>query len=161
MYRFFVALLILLVLTGNAFAKAPKVGEKAPDFTITSTKGEKLTLSSLKGKVVLMGMFHICVPCMNQAIEFEQVRKTIGSEALAIIGINTHGDSKADVLDYLGKFPDPVHFPYYLDPSMHVYKTYIQHDMPTVIVIDKDGVIRSRTSSIGAEQLISLLKKLL
>lgn len=161
MQKLFLVLLSLFFFTDFAYAGAPKVGEKAPDFTIVSTKGEKLTLSSLKGKVVLMGMFHICVPCMNQALEFENIRKRAGMDALAIIGVNTHGDSKGDVMDYLGKFPEPIHFPYYLDPDMHVMKAYIQRDMPTVIVIDKEGVIRSRSSSIGADQLVSLLKKLL
>ena len=161
MSKFIVAMAVLLAFLDNAYAGAPKVGQKAPDFSVVSTKGEKLFLSSLKGKVVLMGMFHICVPCMNQAMEFEQVRKKVSSDALVIIGINTHGDSKTDVLDYLSKFPEPVNFSYYLDPDMHVYKSYIQHDMPTVLVIDKEGVIRSRTSSIGADQLASLVKKLL
>lgn len=150
-----------LTLAGSAFAGAPKVGDKATDFSVTSVDGEKLTLSSLKGKVVLMGMFHICVPCMNQALEFEKIRNQMKRDDLVIIGINTNGDSKADVMDYLSKFPSPIQFSYYLDPEMAVFKAYVQRDMPTVIIVDKDGVIRSRSSSVGADQLIQRLNKLL
>ncbi len=142
-------------------AEAPQKGVPAPDFTVTSLDGKKLTLSSLKGKVVLLGMFHICVPCMNQAMEFDKVRKAIGEDKLAIVGINTNGDSKKAVQDYLDKFPNPIHFPYYIDPDMSVNKSYIQRDMPTVVIIDKDGVISARVPSVGSDQLIPYLSKLL
>jgi len=35
----------------------PAVGQQAPDFTLPSTSGEKLTLSSLRGKPVLIAFF--------------------------------------------------------------------------------------------------------
>lgn len=35
----------------------PVVGEVAPDFTLSSTSGEKVTLSSLRGKPVLLAFF--------------------------------------------------------------------------------------------------------
>ena len=161
MNKLLIAFAVFLSFAGVAYAGAPKVNDKAPDFTVSSTIGEKLTLSSLKGKVVLVGMFHICVPCMNQALEFEKVRKQLKRDDLVIIGINTNGDSKDDVMDYLSKFPSPVQFSYYLDPQTTVSKSYIQRDMPTVVIIDKEGVIRSRSSSMNAGQLVQILNKLL
>lgn len=157
----FLAVSALLILSNMAFAGAPKAGDKAPNFSVVSLNGEKLELSSLKGKVVLMGMFHICVPCMNQALEFEKVRQQIKSDNLAIIGVNTHGDAKKDVADYLSQFPAPIHFPYYIDLATSVNKAFIQRDMPTVVVIDKDGVIRLRSPALEADQLVSILNKLL
>ena len=108
-----------------------------------------------------MGMFHICVPCMNQAMEFEKVRSALKSDKLVVIGINTSGDSKAAVVDYLSQFPSKVNFPYLLDPGTSVQKAYIQRDMPTVLVIDAEGVIRARSPGVGADQLIPFIKKLL
>ncbi len=142
-------------------AGAPQKGSPAPDFTVTSLDGKKLTLSSLKGKVVLLGMFHICVPCMNQALEFDKVRKAIGEDKLAIVGVNTNGDSKKAVQDYLDKFPSPIHFAYYVDLDMSVNNSYLQRDMPTVIIIDKEGVINARVPSVSSDQLIPYLSKLL
>ena len=37
----------------------PAVGQQAPDFTLPSTSGEKLTLSSLRGKPVLIAFFPV------------------------------------------------------------------------------------------------------
>ncbi len=151
----------LLLITLPAYASSPKQGEKAPDFSVVSMDGGEVSLSSLKGKVVLMGMFHICVPCMNQAMEFQKVRNQIPSDNLVVMGINTNGDTKKNVKEYLSQFPKKIDFPYYLDPPMSVHKAYIQRDMPTVLIIDKDGIIRARGPSVGAGQLVPYLKKML
>ena len=153
--------LITVFLAHPAWAASPKSGDSAPDFSLNAINGGKHTLSDLKGKVVLVGMFHICVPCMNQAMEFEKVRKALGTDDLVILGINTSGDSKKAVQDYLAGFPKPVNFPYLLDPNQTVHKAYTQRDMPTVLIIDSNGVLRARIPSVGADQLVPYLKKLL
>ena len=59
-------ILLLIFLLGFmaelAFAGAPGPGDKAPDFSLKSMSGDEVSLSDFKGKVVLIGMFHICVP---------------------------------------------------------------------------------------------------
>jgi cytochrome c biogenesis protein CcmG/thiol:disulfide interchange protein DsbE len=154
-------LLIIIFLALPAWAASPKSGDTAPDFSLNSITGEKHTLSDLKGKVVLVGMFHICVPCMNQAMEFEKIRKALSTDKLVILGINTSGDSEKAVKDYLAGFPKQVHFPYLLDPNLTVHKAYTQRDMPTVLIIDSKGILRARSPSVGADQLVPYLKKLL
>ena len=149
-----------LFIPGNLVA-SPKPGDSAPDFTLSSLKGTPYTLSDMKGKVVLIGMFHICVPCMNQAMEFEKVRKSLGEDKLVILGINTSGDSKKAVEDYLAGFPNPINFPYLLDPGHSIQKSYVQRDMPTILIIDSKGIIKARSPSVGANQLIPYLKKML
>jgi cytochrome c biogenesis protein CcmG/thiol:disulfide interchange protein DsbE len=164
MSKIFLSLgLILTLLAGNVVAKVPEKGDKALDFSIISLskKEEKAGLSDFRGKVLVMGMFHICVPCMNQAMELEKVRKALPSDKLAVIGVNTAGDSGDAVKDYLKGFPSPVTFPYYLDPKMTIHKAYIQRDMPTVLIIGADGVILSRSPAVSAEQLIEYLKMVL
>ena len=117
MRKYITILLVILFLAHPVLAASPKPGDSAPDFSLNAITGEKYTLSDLKGKVVLVGMFHICVPCMNEAMEFEKVRKTLNSDKLVVLGINTSGDSKKAVQDYLAGFPNPVSFPYLLDPD--------------------------------------------
>tara|TARA_B100000315_G_scaffold254996_1_gene297255 strand:- start:5744 stop:6160 length:417 start_codon:yes stop_codon:yes gene_type:complete len=136
-------------------------GDPAPDFSLTSVTGEKVVLSDMKGKVILLGMFHICVPCMKQALEFNKVQDQLSSAKLAILGINTSGDSREEVMAYLKGFPEKVKFSYLLDPEQSVNKNYIQRDMPTVLVIDSNGIIQARVPWVGSEQLIKFLKKFL
>ena len=138
-----------------------EIGKLAPDFTLTSVTGEKVALSDLKGKVVLVGMFHICVPCMKQALEFNKVRDQLPPEKLTILGINTSGDSKEAVMKYLEGFSENVKFSYLLDPKQSVHKNYSQRDMPTVLIIDSEGVIQARVPWVGAGQLVKFIKKFL
>ena len=162
MYRSLVlTIFLILFLVQNSYGKVPIAGDPAPNFSLTSVTGKKISLSDLKGKVVLVGMFHICVPCMKQALEFNKVRDQLSSEKLTILGINTSGDSKTSVMKYLGGFPESVKFSYLLDPGKSVEKNYFQRDMPTVLIIDSEGVIKARVPWIGAEQLIKFLKKFL
>ena len=77
----------IIFLAQNSYAKVPIAGDPAPNFSLTSVDGNKISLSDLKGKVVLVGMFHICVPCMKQALEFNKVKEQLSSEKLTILGI--------------------------------------------------------------------------
>jgi len=58
--RFIPALLLALSLaTGAAPAAAVEVGDKAPDFTLPSTKGGKFNLASLAGKKNVIIQFYV------------------------------------------------------------------------------------------------------
>ena len=151
----------IIFLVQNSSAKVPIAGDPAPNFSLISVDGKKITLSDLKGKVVLVGMFHICVPCMKQALEFNKVMEQLSSEKLTILGINTNGDSKDLVMKYLNVFPESVEFSYIIDPDQSDHKNYAQRDMPTVLVIDSEGVIQARVPWVGADQLVKFLKKFL
>ncbi len=152
-------LLSIFLCAGISHAAVPKVGDKAPDFSLTSVKGEKVSLSQYKGSVVVLGLFHICDPCMNQATEMQKLLND-GTSKAVFIGVNTSGDTKEDVLAYLGQFRTKITFPYMIDPSETVNKAYIQRFMPTVIIIDGDGIIRYRGSSTPKDVLLSEIKKI-
>ena len=160
----FIALIIftfIAVIPVSSLAGMPLAGDKAPNFSLKTMDGEQVSLSGFKGKVVLVGMFHICVPCMKQALEFNKVIKQINSDKLKILGINTNGDSKKAVMEYLKGFPEKVQFSYLLDPGQSVHENYLQRDMPTVLIIDPEGIIRARVPWVGADQLIGFLEKFL
>ena len=38
---------------------------------------------------------------------------------------------------------------------------YLQREMPTVLIIDKEGILNARAPGVDAEQLIPYLKKML
>jgi len=161
MQKIFLSLVIIVLLVVPAFAGALSPGEQAPEFSLKSMDGEQVSLSDFKGKVVVIGMFHICVPCMNQAMEFNKIKKQLSGDQVVVLGINTNGDSKEAVAQYLGKFPEKVEFPYLIDPAKGVYKSYSQRDMPTVLIVDQKGVLKARSPAVGANQLVPYIKKML
>ncbi len=159
--KFFIIVLLIgvVVFSGVANAAVPMVGDKAPDFSLTSVQGEKVTLSQYKGSVVVMGLFHICAPCMNQATEMQKLVND-GTSKAVFVGVNTAGDSKEDILAYLGQFRTKITFPYLIDTAQTVNKMYVQRFMPTVIIIDGDGIIRYRGSATPKDGLLSEIKKI-
>lgn len=148
-----------ILIRGTVSDAVPMVGDSAPDFTLTSVRGEKVNLSQYRGSAVVLGLFHICDPCMNQATEMQKLLNE-GKSGAVFIGVNTAGDTKEDVLTYLGQFKTKITFPYLLDPDKSVDKLYSQRLMPTVIIIDKDGIIRYRGSTTPKEILLSEISKI-
>lgn len=154
-------LLISLLITSVAFAAVLKIGDKAPSFSLTSMIGEKISLSDAKGsKVVILGLFHICEPCMNQAMELQKIYEK-NKDKVAVIGVNASGDSKRDVQEYLNSFPTKVSFPYLLDPEHSTEKLFSVRQTPVVYVIDKEGVIRFKGSSRPAQELQRVVEGIL
>ena len=128
-----------LVLAAGLF----KVGEKAPSFALTAITGETLGLDTYKGKVVVLGLFHICEPCMIQGTALQKVSEMTKGKDVAVLGVNSSGDSKKSVGDFLSAFPVKVTYPYLLDPNKVTDKLYGGGKfIPNVYVIDQQGMIR-------------------
>jgi len=143
-----------------------KIGELAPTFALTSITGDALSLEQLRGKVVVLGLFHICDPCMMQGSNLQRVHEAMAGKNVAVVGINSSGDSKRDVGEFLSAFPVKVTYPYLLDPSKMTDKLYGGGKfIPNVYVIDQRGVIRwQRVGNMdlaGADVITQEVEKLL
>lgn len=143
-----------------------KVGEKAPSFTLTAITGETVSLESYKGKVVVLGLFHICDPCMMQGSTLQKVFEMTKGKDVAVVGVNSSGNAKKDVGEFLSAFPVKVTYPYLLDPGKITDKLYGGGKfIPNVYVIDQAGVIRwQRVGNMdlaGADVIAAEVEKLL
>ena len=151
-----------LVLAAGLF----KIGEKAPLFTLTTITGETVGLDTYKGKVVVLGLFHICEPCLIQGSALQKVSEMTKDKDVAVLGVNSSGDSKQNVGEFLSSFPVKVTYPYLLDPNKVTDKLYGGGKfIPNVYVIDQQGVIRwQRVGNMdlaGEEVIVAEVEKLL
>ena len=123
-----------------------EVGAPAPDFTLSDLDGKKVTLSSLKGNVVVLEWFNPGCPFVVSAHEggpLATMAADLGGkvEWLAInsgaAGKQGHGVdvNKAAV----GKWK--LDHPVLLDEDGTVGKTYGATNTPQMVVIDKDGKV--------------------
>ncbi|HEY6084920.1 MAG TPA: TlpA disulfide reductase family protein [Nitrospira sp.] len=143
-----------------------KVGEKAPSFALNAITGESVSLDKFKGKVVVLGLFHICDPCMMQGTNLQKVYEATQGKNVAVIGVNSSGNSKKDVGEFLSAFPVKVTYPYLLDPGKVTDKLYGGGKfIPNVYVIDQEGTIRwQRVGNMdlaGADEIAAEVEKLL
>ena len=155
-------LAVHLVLAAGFF----KVGEKAPAFTLTAITGETVGLDTYKGKVVVLGLFHICDPCMMQGSTLQKVSEMTKGKDVAVLGVNSSGNSKKEVGEFLSAFPVKITYPYLLDPNKVTDKLYGGGKfIPNVYVIDQQGVIRwQRVGNMdlaGEKAIVAEIDKLL
>ncbi len=147
-----------------------KVGAPAPNFSLTALDGQTVSLQQFKGKVIVLGLFHICKPCLLQGTNLQKVYEATQGKSVSVIGVNSSGDSQSDVSEFLETFPVKVTYPYLLDPDQTTDQLYGGGKfIPNVYVIDQDGVIRWQRvgnfftdgSLAGHEMILQAVEKLL
>jgi peroxiredoxin len=124
----------------SPFAVEKLAGQKASDFTLKDIDGNNVSLSSFKGRVVMLNFWATwCPPCRAEMPTMNRLNDLLKNRGLIILAVSTDR-SVADVKDFLKK--NPVNFivlvDYNLTVSRSLYKVFM---MPTTFLIDKRGVI--------------------
>jgi peroxiredoxin len=120
---------------------------KAPDFTLTDTRGHSVSLSQYRGKVVVLNFWtKSCGPCMEEMPEIADLARILHPmDDVAVLTISTDESAK-DATDTLktvlhGEPP----FPILMDSDLKVVGgKYGTNLYPETWIIDKNGVIRAR-----------------
>ena len=115
-------------------------GDKAPDFTVEMFNGEKITLSQLKGKVVLINFWATwCPPCRQElkVVEKELINRFKGKD-FVFLPIS-RGEAKKTVEAF--RKQNGYTFPMGLDPKQTIYKKYASNYIPRNFVVGKDGKV--------------------
>ena len=136
------AALALAVAAAPARADAPAVGTVAPDFTLTSTDGHKLRLSSLHGHVVVVNFFATwCPPCRAETPDMVAAASKYASDGVIFLGVD---DREKLALVQVWAKGKGVRYPIVMDDDGAVEEHYDVRAIPTTYVLDKTGVIRYR-----------------
>lgn len=128
------------------------LGKPAPDFTLESYDGKKYTLSSLKGKNVILFFNEglMCYPaCWNQVAAFGSDKDL--SARVVVLNINV--DPKEEWKKAVDKMPELTSATVLLDTDRTVSQTYGvltlnssmhrgQFPGHSYVIVDKEGIIR-------------------
>lgn len=114
-------------------------GDLAPDFTVTQLDGTVISLSDLRGDVVVLNFWGTwCVPCQREMPELQALYKQLGDMNLTILALavrDTYSAVEAFVTDH------DITFPVVLDTEMIVTRQYGVRGQPTTFIIGTDGRI--------------------
>src|SRR5205814_3540293 len=109
----------------------PKVGETAPDFTLTSLSGAPVQLAALQGKPVLVNFWATwCPPCRAEMPDLDDVARANAANGLQIVAVNLREDPDVvgGYLRTIGVGLDSV-----LDPNGNVFRQYRITGLPTTV----------------------------
>lgn len=137
-----------------------RVGEMAPDFTITLTDGKQVTLSSLRGKVVMLQFTASwCGVCRKEMpfIEKDIWLKHKEDADFALIGIDR--DEPLDKVLAFAKSTG-VTYPLGLDPGADIFAKYALREAGITrnVLIDREGKIVKLTRLYNEEEFASLVQ---
>lgn len=139
-----------------------KVGEMAPDFTITLTDGKQVNLSTLRGKVVMLQFTASwCGVCRKEMpfIEKDIWLKNKSNPDFALIGIDR--DEPLDKVLAFAKSTG-ITYPMGLDPGADIFAKYAVREAGITrnVLIDRDGKIVKLTRLYNEEEFTSLVAKI-
>jgi thiol-disulfide isomerase/thioredoxin len=134
-----IATILALLLSTSAMAGSTG---PAPQFTLDSRSGPKISLAQYKGQVVMLNFWASwCGPCRQEMPLLENIYKKYNKMGFTLIGVNVEPDSK-DAEGFLKGLAAPVSFPVIYDKDSTVSKAYDVQGMPSTVIIDRKGNIR-------------------
>ena len=143
------------------------VGKQAPSFTLDTPQGTAVSLSSFRGKAVLLEFFATwCPHCNAEAPHLERLYASLPKAKIAFVSVNADGETAPSVFAFHRYYG--LQYPALVDPSSHpgsfnvqgaagrVSTEYQVEDFPTFYVLDPHGKIVWRSDG---EQPDALLRQ--
>lgn len=117
--------------------KLLEVGETAPDWQLTSVEGQTHSLSSYRGRVVVMDFWATwCLPCAKVMPSMQKVHQKFADKGVVVFGINSWENGDAVAL------MTKNHFSYgLLLNGERIAEAYKVTTLPVVYIVGLDGKI--------------------
>lgn len=136
--------------------------KNAPDFSLVDLQGNKISVSSLKGKVIVLNFWASwCPPCRAEIPDFVKIYQKYKDKGLVIIGVAV--SSKIDdVKEIVKKYN--ISYPVAVDDGSAEKAYGPITAVPTTFIIDTQGNLIPGGKKIGRmneEELVKIIEPLL
>lgn len=126
----------MLLLPGEV--RTMLTGSRAANFTLKTLEGEPVALDETRGKVVVLDFWATwCPPCREELPSVEKLRQEFAGQ-VQFFGVND--EDSGTVKDFLRKHA--YELPVLMDGRRQVHRQYGVSAIPTMLIIDRQGVIR-------------------
>ena len=127
--------------------------QPAPLFTLADLNGNTIALENLTGKVVVLDFFATwCGPCVSQMPHLAEINGAYDSSKVEIMSIGHSSDSEAD----LQQFKDAHGIDWIVASDTDgVFDKYNVGPIPTLVVIDRNGLIHYRHEGVTVASTLS------
>lgn len=138
--RLGVALALVLAACSRRSETGLYPGDHPPDFSLPTLAGngvDTLTLSALKGRVVLVNFWASwCDPCVSELPAMERLYTRLKDRGLVILGVGVD-DQPESLAEFQRKFG--LTFPLVVDRTGEVKSRYKLSGVPESFIVDREG----------------------
>jgi thiol-disulfide isomerase/thioredoxin len=154
----FFGLVVLPYADPRAKEQLDATGVRAPDFSLPvlqgGSPGARVRLSDLRGRVVLLDFWASwCGPCRQQMPAVERIAARTDESDTLILGVNT-ADTPEAALQLLSELKPRYTI---LQDTGEVARGYGATTLPTLVLIDREGKIVVRESTVVSEARLQQL----
>lgn len=133
---------VVFYLLSRAPSGAPKERQPAADFSMSDVNGAKRSLSSYRGKVVLLDFWATwCEPCLEELPDLARLHDSHKDQGFTLIGVAMDAEGVAVVGPFVrqNRIPYPI-----LVSGGDLPSGYPIPGFPTAFLIDREGKIVRR-----------------
>ena len=157
------ALALLTVLGLLAWRAAPgsgtgtglpaRVGAHAPDLSVKTLDGDRVSLEQLRGKVVLVNFWATwCPPCRAEMPGFERVWRERGKDGFVVVGLSEDEGAGGDVAAFLQQHG--ITYPVAMATASARRAFGGVSALPASFLVDRKGVVRRTITGEFEERLL-------
>jgi len=131
-----------IVLSAERTAPPIEPGLAAPEFALPRLGGGEISLSELRGKVVLLNFWATwCAPCEQEMPAMQRLYAQLASRGFELVAVSVDDDAGA-----VARFRErlALGFPIALDPRREAAELYQSYRYPESFLIDREGTLVAR-----------------
>lgn len=137
--------LLAVMLCVAPMLHATQIGEKIPNFSIITVDGDAVDSDKIVGEKSLFLVFWAtwCPNCKREIPHINELAKKFGSKGMEFLAVNVGvNDSEKKVRKYIKKYA--MGYPVFFDKDSILTKGFKVTGTPTIIIADKNGIVRYR-----------------
>jgi peroxiredoxin len=128
-------------------------GDPAPAFALDAMDRSRVRLRDRRGRVVALAFFATwCAPCVTELPALERLADRYRDRGLDVFLVDV-AETRKDVDGLLRA--RPVRLPILLDADGAVSARYGVESLPTLVVVDRDGIVRAREVGAASERWLA------
>jgi peroxiredoxin len=163
--KVFITLIMFILILGCTAEPEVLIMKDAPDFTLKSITGEKVSLKDFRGDFVLVDFWATwCGPCQMSIPELVHLQEKYRDKDLVILGISLDEPGKVDDIQ-LQRFIDKYQMNYHVmrgdDDIMMSYFGRASTSIPVMFVVNREGKIVEKVSGFYPGKTEEIIQRLL
>lgn len=151
---------LIVIIAGTLNERVVKVGDTAPDFSITTDHGRKVTATNFGGKVLVLHFWASwCAPCVEEAQPLNEFQRKVADSGVVVLGVSIDTNESA-----YRKFlaANRISFETARDPEANISASYGTFKVPETYIIDRTGKVVQKVIGEGEwdEKAVNFVKSL-